>query len=55
MFLTEEEKKMIIEALQKKISGIDWVIKNKDLDENKQDYLQSKAVKLQEIVKKIGI
>ena len=55
MFLTEEQKKLVIEALEKKINGIDWVVKNKDLDEGKQDFLQNKAMKMAEIIDMIKV
>lgn len=50
MFLTDKQRNYIIEALEKKIKGIDYVVKNKNLDESTQSFLEDKAMDLQDII-----
>lgn len=54
MFLSEDEKKLIIEALEKKASGIDWVLKNKKLPERKVNFLTVKHSKFLDIIERLN-
>lgn len=50
---TDDEKKILLDLIDKKIGGIQWVIKNKDLQERKVAFLEDKVDKLNILMDKV--
>ena len=50
MFLSEQQKKLIVQILQTNIKKTKWVLDNKKLEEEKKSLLSDKINQMEEII-----
>lgn len=51
MFLSAQQKSLIVQTLQMNIKKTKWVMDNKELEEEKKNFLSDKINQMEEIVK----